>query len=260
MLPASRTTSGGIVAEKNSVWRCFGSAAITLRTSWMKPMSSMRSASSSTNTSRRSSRTRPWPIRSSRRPGVATRTSTPRASACTCCALADAAEDDGVAELEKAAVGGEAVADLGRQLARRRQHQRRGRPSARPGGCRSTGGAGSAARTPPSCRCRSGRSPAGRGRRGDGESPWPGSASAWCSSRRGRRAGSARSNRDRQRRSRDSRFLDGPAPLSGAGRFRPSRARPRQPLSTSEDSGSGGRLERRWPALRARERSDRYFH
>ena len=89
----------------------------------MKPMSSMRSASSRTNTSRRSSRTRPWPIRSSRRPGVATRMSTPRASALHLLALADAAEDHGVAELEIAAVGGEAVADLRRQLAGRGQHQ-----------------------------------------------------------------------------------------------------------------------------------------
>ena len=38
-------------------------------------------------------------------------------------ALADAAEDHGVAELEKVAVGGEAVADLRGQLARRGQHQ-----------------------------------------------------------------------------------------------------------------------------------------
>ena len=41
---------GGIVAENSSVWRFFGTCAAMRLTSWMKPMSSMRSASSSTNT------------------------------------------------------------------------------------------------------------------------------------------------------------------------------------------------------------------
>ncbi len=51
MLLASAWISGGMVAEKKSVCRCLGSAAMTRFTSWMKPMSSMRSASSRTNTS-----------------------------------------------------------------------------------------------------------------------------------------------------------------------------------------------------------------
>ena len=73
-----------------------GSRPTIRRTSWMKPMSSMRSASSSTNTSSVAQiDAAPGSMRSSRRPGVATRMSTPRASACSCAPLADAAEDHG---------------------------------------------------------------------------------------------------------------------------------------------------------------------
>src|ERR1700688_770390 len=74
---ASSAISFGIVAEKNSVCRLIGVLATIFRMSLMKPMSSMRSASSSTRNST-------WPslspllcTRSSRRPGVATITSTP---------------------------------------------------------------------------------------------------------------------------------------------------------------------------------------
>ena len=76
----SRVISGGMVAEKNRV--CFlGGVRRKIRSmSGMKPMSSMRSASSTTRiwTPVRSSFPRSkW---SSRRPGVAIRTSTPRSS------------------------------------------------------------------------------------------------------------------------------------------------------------------------------------
>ena len=47
-------------------------------TSWISPMSSIRSASSSTKISMRDRSSRPWPWRSSSRPGVATRMSRPR--------------------------------------------------------------------------------------------------------------------------------------------------------------------------------------
>ena len=50
---------------------------MTFRTSWMKPMSSIRSASSSTKISMPDRSSRPWPDRSSRRPGVAVRMPTP---------------------------------------------------------------------------------------------------------------------------------------------------------------------------------------
>ena len=68
----------GIVALKNRFCRFCGKSATTLRMSWIKPMSSMRSASSSTKTSSFLRLTAFWPIKSSRRPGVATSTSTPR--------------------------------------------------------------------------------------------------------------------------------------------------------------------------------------
>jgi hypothetical protein len=55
-----------------------------LELGWMNPMSSIRSASSSTKTSMASSRTNPCCIRSSSRPGVATRMSIPPRNACTC--------------------------------------------------------------------------------------------------------------------------------------------------------------------------------
>ncbi|MNR27708.1 hypothetical protein D3C85_1449930 [compost metagenome] len=64
------------VAENSSVWRSFGSIASTFLMSWMKPMSSMRSASSSTRISTPDRSTVFWPAWSSRRPGVATRMST----------------------------------------------------------------------------------------------------------------------------------------------------------------------------------------
>ena len=52
--------SRGMVAENNNVCRSFGSLAMMCRMSWMKPMSSMRSASSSTKHLDRASRTCPW--------------------------------------------------------------------------------------------------------------------------------------------------------------------------------------------------------
>ena len=57
---------------------------MTLRMSWMKPMSSIRSASSRTNVSTDRSGTSPCDIRSRSRPGVATRMSIPRRRACDC--------------------------------------------------------------------------------------------------------------------------------------------------------------------------------
>ena len=69
-----RTTASGA---------CSGSAATIFRTSRMKPMSSMRSASSSTRIETWSSLIWRWVQRSSRRPGVATRISMPALSAFT---------------------------------------------------------------------------------------------------------------------------------------------------------------------------------
>ena len=75
--------SGGRVAEKNMVCFFWGRSLITRRTSWMKPMSSIRSASSRTKISTPDRSSRPWPDRSSSRPGVAVRMSTPRFSCST---------------------------------------------------------------------------------------------------------------------------------------------------------------------------------
>ena len=71
--------SGGIVAEKSSDCRRGCSFATSERTGLMKPMSSMRSASSSTTKRVSSSRSSPPSTRSTMRPGVAITTSTPRA-------------------------------------------------------------------------------------------------------------------------------------------------------------------------------------
>ena len=82
-LPASSATSGAMVAENSAVWRFMLIAAVICRTGLMKPMSSMRSASSSTSHLVWSSRTFLSVIRSVRRPGVAITTSTPPASLVT---------------------------------------------------------------------------------------------------------------------------------------------------------------------------------
>ena len=120
---ASSAISRGMVAEKNSVWRLLGSFATILRMSWMKPMSSMRSASSSTKTSTRSRCTARCCMRSSSRPGVATRTSTPAASARIWRVERDAADGERDARTQVASVGLEAFDDLRGKLAGRAQHQ-----------------------------------------------------------------------------------------------------------------------------------------
>ena len=78
IVAASFVISSGIVALKNRFCLFCGRSATTLRISWIKPISSMRSASSSTKNSSAFSETAFWLIRSKRRPGVATNTSTPR--------------------------------------------------------------------------------------------------------------------------------------------------------------------------------------
>ena len=94
-----------------------------------------------------------------------------------------AAEHDGGREAEELAVGAEAVADLRGEFARRREHERAARLLARDVCGSGAGDRGSAARTPPSCRCRFGRDRSGRGPSARSAAPGSGSESAWCSPR-----------------------------------------------------------------------------
>ena len=76
--------SVGMVAENNNVWRCIGSALMMRRTSGIKPMSIKRSHSSSTKNCVSLRLICPWFIKSSSRPGAATKISTPARSFLTC--------------------------------------------------------------------------------------------------------------------------------------------------------------------------------
>ena len=114
---------GGMVAEKNSVCRLTGMAATMRRTSWMKPMSSMRSASSSTRCVTPSRRTWPWFIRSSRRPGGGDEHVGRAAQRNLLPVLAHAAVDDGVARADVVTVDRDALGNLRRELARRGDDQ-----------------------------------------------------------------------------------------------------------------------------------------
>ena len=73
-----------MVAENRSVWRSAGVASTMVVTAGKKPMSSMRSASSSTSTSMRPRSTTSRSMRSFRRPGVAMSTSVPRRISLIC--------------------------------------------------------------------------------------------------------------------------------------------------------------------------------
>ena len=154
-------------------------------------MSSMRSASSSTTYSTWFSTQFLASMWSSRRPGVATSTSTPRLQLERLRLHVDAAEDHRDAQLGVLGVALDVGGDLVGQLARRREHQRAHRVARR----RHAGvlvlaasAAAAAARTRRSCRCRSAPRPSRRGRPARSGSPWPGSASSSCSPGRRRRA------------------------------------------------------------------------
>ena len=80
---ASLSSDVGKVAEKSIVWRFSSQAATIARTSSMKPISSILSASSSTTNSVQGKLRKPWFMRSSTRPGVATTTCAPPCRALT---------------------------------------------------------------------------------------------------------------------------------------------------------------------------------
>ena len=217
------------VAENSRFWRCGGRRSRILRMSRMKPMSSIRSASSRTRTSTCDRSIVRWPAWSSRRPGVATTIAGPARRARTCGLEADAAVDRGRADAAMGAVGADALLDLEGELAGRGQDEdadrrpgrvARGRVRCAPrptamAVVRAAGG--SAGRTRPSCRCRSGRRRAGRGRRGRAGSPRPGPGWARCSPGP-RRRGGARARARGYRRTWEASAPEGPpATFAGPG-------------------------------------------
>ena len=113
---ARSAISRGMVAEKNSVCRFFGMQATIFRMSRMKPMSSMRSASSRTSTETPSKVTARLLWRSSRRPGVATRMSTPPRERADLLAHRHAADDQHGLQAEVAAVGRGSCRRSGRRV------------------------------------------------------------------------------------------------------------------------------------------------
>ncbi len=177
---ASFSISRGMVAEKNRLRRLAGSLATMERMAWMKPMSSIWSASSSTNTSTWSRRTAPFSIRSTRRPGW------PPARRCHRRSSGPAGQA-ARRQWRARSRGAHAcrterkLSRSGRELAVRAQHQRAAGAAL---GAAALGDQmlriGSAKATV--CRCRSGAMPRGHGRREPAERPGPGSAWGWSGS------------------------------------------------------------------------------
>ena len=125
-----------------------------------------------------------WPcwMRSRRRPGVATRMSIPARKPATCGSWPTPPWITAVRRAQAFAVGGEGRGHLDGELAGRNEDERgcaRGRAAA----AFRQAAAGSAARTPRSCRCRFGRSRAGLGLRGEAGWRAPGSALRYDSRR-----------------------------------------------------------------------------
>ena len=120
---ARSAISRGMVAENSSVWRSFGSFATMVRMSWMKPMSSMRSASSSTSTSTWLRRT-PFDLHQVEQ--AAGRRDQHVETVHQVAHLPShrhAADHERGLDAHVAAVGAEAFEDLARELARRAEHQ-----------------------------------------------------------------------------------------------------------------------------------------
>ena len=127
-----RRISVGMVAVKNSVCRVNGTSLQIRSISGMKPMSSMRSASSITRSSTPVSSSPPRSVWSSNRPGVAIRTSTPRVELAVLVSERDAADQRGDVEFLAGAVSVKVFLDLGGELAGWLQDQgpRHSRPRA----------------------------------------------------------------------------------------------------------------------------------
>ncbi len=113
-----------MVAENSIVCRARDTSETILSTSGIKPMSSIRSASSITRMRTSFSSRRPRSNTSSSLPGVAISTSAPRSSTLIWSPIELAADDQRLRELVIFAVGVEILGDLRRQLARRLEDQR----------------------------------------------------------------------------------------------------------------------------------------
>ncbi len=120
----SRVISGGMVAEKNSVWRVNGTSLQMRSMSGMKPMSSMRSASSMTRISMPVSSILPRSAKSSRRPGRRDQHVGAAGDLGFLIAERDAADQQRDVELVVDAVFDEGLFDLRGEFARRLEDQR----------------------------------------------------------------------------------------------------------------------------------------
>ena len=190
---ARSAISRGMVAENSSVCRSFGSFATIVRMSWMKPMSSMRSASSSTSTSTWLRRT---PFDAQEVEQAAGRRDQHVEAVHQVAHLAahrHAADDERGLDAHVAAIGAEAFEDLAGKFARRAEHQH-----ARAlllerlpvGGSRLRIGSANAAVLPvPVCAMPTRSRPA---RTSGMASVWIGVGVEYCSSARARMIGSAR--------------------------------------------------------------------
>ena len=128
----SRVISGGIVAEKNSVCRVKGTSLKMRSMSGMKPMSSMRSASSTTMICTPVSISLPRSKWSSRRPGRGDQHVDAAVDQLVLVLEADAADQQRHGELHVRRVLLELLGDLRGELAGRGEHQaaRHARPGA----------------------------------------------------------------------------------------------------------------------------------
>jgi len=124
MVSASPWISRGIVAEKKRVLPAFaGSLSMTRRMSWMKPMSSIRSASVEDERFHGPQLHEPLRHQVEEATGRRDEDVDPPPERLRLRALVHAAEDDGVLEGRVPAVCAEALRDLGGQLPRRREHE-----------------------------------------------------------------------------------------------------------------------------------------
>ena len=122
-LSASSLIARGMVAEKNRVCRLGGTSATIRFSAWMKPRSSIWSASSRTRISSSRRLSARWSMRSSRRPGRGDEHVEAARDGAHALVVGHAAEDDADREAHELAIGFGAGGDLRGELARRRKHQ-----------------------------------------------------------------------------------------------------------------------------------------